>query len=96
LTRYRITYEAREDLKSIYRYIAQDSPSAAGRLRELFYDKFRLLARFPLIGEARDDLAEGIRMFTAGNYVILYQSEQRRVTIVQIVHAARDIRVSAT
>jgi len=34
MRRLRISHEAREDVKSIYRYIYQHNPSAAVRLRE--------------------------------------------------------------
>lgn len=77
MSRYTIAREAREDLKEIYRYIARDNPSAAGRLRQIFFEKFRLLAEQPLIGEVRNDLAENLRMFSAGNYVVLYRPTGR-------------------
>jgi toxin ParE1/3/4 len=91
MSRYVIGPEAREDLKSICRYIARDNPSAAGRLRQIFLEKFRLLAQGPLLGEARDDLAKSLRMFTAGNYVILYRPTEDGIAVVQIVHSARDL-----
>jgi toxin ParE1/3/4 len=91
MSRYIVSREAREDLKSICRYITQDSPSAAGRLRQVFFEKFRLLAQGPLLGEARDDLARDLRMFTAGNYVVLYRPTEDGITIVQIVHSAQDL-----
>lgn len=88
---YSIAPRARADLKSIYRYIARDNQRAAGRLRELFLQKFRLLAQQPYMGETRSDLSEGLRMFTVGNYVILYRPAPRGVAIVRVIHAARDI-----
>jgi len=91
MSRYIVSPEAREDLKSIYRYIAQDNPSAAGRLRQVFLERFRLLAQGPLLGEARDDLATDLRMFTAGNYVILYRPTEDGIAVVQIVHSAQDL-----
>ena len=65
------TSRARIDLVEIADFIATDSPSAAARLLDRFEEKFAVLSRQPLIGEPRDDLAEGLRQFTTGNYVIL-------------------------
>ena len=39
---------------------------------ESLYDRIRLLATQPLMGELRDDLRLGLRIFSAGRYVILY------------------------
>jgi len=91
MSRYTLSPRAREDLKAIYRYLAEQSAPAAGRLREVFLKRFRLLARHPLLGEARDDLAEGLRMFPAGSYVILYRPTKVGITVAQIVHSARDM-----
>jgi len=91
MTRYKIAPQAREDLKEIYRYLRQRSKRAEGRLREIFLEKFQLLASQPLLGEARGDLAENLRMFTAGNYVILYRPAEHGIEIAHIVHSARDI-----
>ncbi len=91
MSRYTVTREARQDLKSIYRYITRDNPPAAGRLRQIFYEKFRGLADHPFLGKARDDLAEGLRMSLAGKYVILYRPKRYGIQVVQVVHSARDI-----
>lgn len=91
MNRYTISDRAREDIKSIYRYIASDNVAAARRLRAGFIDSFRLLAGQQLLGEARDDLAATLRMWTAGNYVILYRPSPNGIEVVRVVHAARDI-----
>jgi len=82
---------AREDVRSIYRYVASDNPAAARRLRAGFREKFRLLADQPLLGEGRDDLAPNLRMLTLGNYIILYRPTDRSIDVVRVLHAARDI-----
>jgi toxin ParE1/3/4 len=91
MTPYKIAPQAREDLKEIYRYLRQRSKRAEGQLRGIFLEKFRLLATQPLLGEARNELAENLRMFTAGKYVILYRAAQHGIEIAHIVHSARDI-----
>jgi toxin ParE1/3/4 len=89
--RYKLDTQVRDDLKRIYRYISRDKPSAAGHLRKTLFERFRLLASNPLIGEARDDLFPNVRMFPVGNYVILYRPMKGGIEVVQIVHSAQDI-----
>ena len=60
MSRYTISSLAEADIKSIYRYVAADNV-AARRLRATLVEKFRLLAAQPLLGEAREDLAENLR-----------------------------------
>ena len=72
MARCKISRMARQNLKDIYRYLFPRNPSAADRLLHLLQQKFRMLAANPLLGEKREDLAENLRMFTVGNYVILY------------------------
>jgi toxin ParE1/3/4 len=91
MTRFLLSREARNDLKSIYRYVAEHSASATGRLHDLFFAKFRLLSAHPLLGDTRDDLAIGIRAFTAAKYVILYRPMTRGIIVVQIAHSAQDL-----
>lgn len=91
MKRYTIAPQARADIASIYEYIARDNQRAARRIRELLLQKFRLLAQQPYMGEARSDISEGLRMFPAGNYVILYRPATRGVAIARVIHSARDI-----
>ena len=91
MSRYTLSPGASEDLKAIYRYLADRNAPAAGRLREIFLERFRLLARHPLLGQARDDLADGLRMFPAGSYVVLYRPAKVGITVAQILHSARDV-----
>ena len=65
---FRITVEARADIKGIYRYIAVDNRPAAIRQIARLYDRFALLATQPLMGELRPDLAPQLRSFVIGNY----------------------------
>ena len=91
MSRYRLTPGAREDLKAIRRYIIKDSPAAAGRVREILFGKFRLLGSHPLLGQRRDDLGEGLRVLSAGNYVIVYRPREGGIDVARVIHAARDI-----
>jgi toxin ParE1/3/4 len=86
----------RKDLDEIWDYIGiqNHSPAVALRQIELLYEKFSLLAAQPLLGEARDDLAENVRSFVARPFVILYRPKSGGIEVVQVVHSARDIHVA--
>ncbi len=84
---------ARKDLQAIWDYIGVEnsSPDAAGRLLKWFFDKFALLASQPLLGQLREDLRPGLRIFSAESYVILYYPTKGGIEVVGVVHGAQDI-----
>lgn len=92
MSRYRLQRGAKQDLRDIYRYIAQYNEPAATRLYVQFLDTFRFLAANPLMGELRPDLAPDLRSFVHRNYVIVYRPERGGVSIIKVAHAARDLR----
>lgn len=51
-----------------------------------------MLADHSAIGPARDDIGPGIRILSAGSYLVLYRLRKDRVDIVRVVHGARDLR----
>ncbi|MHC4181587.1 MAG: type II toxin-antitoxin system RelE/ParE family toxin [Planctomycetota bacterium] len=79
-----------EDLEGILDYITRDNPPAAIRFVETLKEKCNTLARFPLLGASRDQLVEGLRVYSAGNYAIYYRPEADTVRIERILHGARD------
>ena len=56
MSRYRLAPEARQDIKDIWSYIAQDSIGAAARVRQKIRDDCRQLAQRPYLGHIREDL----------------------------------------
>jgi plasmid stabilization system protein ParE len=62
--------QAQTDLLEIQQYIARDKPTAAVRFVDGLEQECRLLAKFPGLGTRRDDLAEGLRLFTCRGYGI--------------------------
>ena len=87
-----ITPVAEADLAEIWAYIAADSTKAATAFIEQIEAKFEPLLEFPGIGSARDNLAPGLRALPYKNYVIYYAFTDRDVTIMRVVHGARDVR----
>lgn len=87
----KITPTAERDLAEIWTYIAADDPRAATRFVQQVEDKFEPLCEFPGAGSPRDHLAAGLRAVPYKSYVIYYVHTDTDVTIVRVVHGARDL-----
>jgi len=85
------TAQAEEDLIEIWIYIAQDNPGAADRVLDDIDERFHALADNPLMGRLRPDIAQELRYFTVGKYLILYRIVPGGIQIVRIIHGARDL-----
>jgi toxin ParE1/3/4 len=83
--------QAITDLAEIWDYIADDSEGSADSFIDLLDRKIRALARRPGIGRAREELAEGLRSFPVGRYIIFYRAISKGIEIVRILHGARDL-----
>ena len=86
-----ITPLAAFDLEEIGDNIAQDNPVRAGT----FVAELRAHCEKICLNHAgyrrRPELSEGLRSCAHGNYVIFFESTTEQVTIVRILHGARDI-----
>jgi len=85
--------EAREDLTSIWWYVLRESGSieTADRILDRLDDACQLLGSQPDMGQARDELAPGIRSFAVGKYAVFYAPDTTGIEIVQVIHGARDV-----
>jgi toxin ParE1/3/4 len=92
MSHFRLAPLAQDDLDGIFDYTSRDSVSAADRFLEELKQRFRLLASQPLLGEVRDEIAFGLRGFSAGNYVIFYRPIRSGIEVARVIHAARDIQ----
>jgi toxin ParE1/3/4 len=82
---------ARSDLAEIWDYIADDSEVRADTFIDSIDQKFQALAERPNIGHMRDNLAEGLRSFPVGRYVIFYRVLPEGIEIVRVLHGGRDL-----
>ncbi len=90
MSRFRLSKRALADIKRIWAIVARDRPASADALIDSFYDRFRLMAMNPEIGEDRHDIKKGLRILSAGNYVIGFRRFSQGVSVVRIIHGARD------
>jgi toxin ParE1/3/4 len=63
----------------------------ADRFAALIDSEFRVLARQPQLGWSRPELANDLRSFPVGRYVIFYAPTPKGVEIVRVLHGTRDI-----
>ncbi len=86
---------ARDDLRGIALYIADDNPERAISFVADLESRFSVIAERPLSFPARDDISPGLRNATHGRYHILFRDLPDKVRIVRILHAARDMQALA-
>jgi toxin ParE1/3/4 len=82
---------AEADLIDIWRYIAQDSPANADRMLDRINETLSRLAAVPFMGQARFDLAPGLRMFPVGNYLIFFRPIHDGIEVIRVLHGKRNI-----
>lgn len=79
---------ARADLLTIVDYISDDNPDAAQRLKDDLEAKVAKLPERPRI--YRVGRVAGTReMVVRSNYLVVYTEDARAVTILRVLHAAR-------
>jgi toxin ParE1/3/4 len=86
----RLSHLADGDLDSIPDFIFKDNPSAANAVLDGLFNALELLANNPDIGQRRDDLQSGLRLFSVRPYAIMYQIAPDGIHVIRIVHGARD------
>ena len=88
----RWSHEAAQWIKEIYEYIAQDNPTAAGKVISGIYEKAQLLSDFPEIGYKYREEPEGeIRILLYGHYRIAYLITDGPIDVLGVFHGALPI-----
>lgn len=78
-------------------FMAKDNPEAAMRFLDVVADACVKIAQTPGMGalrKFRNPRLEGIRMFPLPGfekYLVFYRATSRKIEIVRVLHAARDI-----
>ena len=58
--------QAETDLDDLWWYIAQDNPDAADRFLDKIEERCQALARFPYMGQSREELLPSLRSLPIG------------------------------
>jgi toxin ParE1/3/4 len=80
------------DLIEIWGFIANDDPLAADRQLDRIDAVCQMLAENPHGGPRRDELARGLRFYPIDNYLVFYTLADDGITVVRVLHGARDYR----
>ena len=91
MPRVTLSKQAKQDLRSIWSYIAQENPRAADHVLDTLDDAVGLLADNPQLGPARPDIAPELRYLVSGNYLILYREVTKGAEVVRVLHGARNL-----
>ena len=92
MRRISLTQDARQDLKEIYDFIADDNIAAAHKQIRRLQERWRVLLDQPRMGRKREEIRTGWRSVTEGDYVILYRIlDEDALAIMRVVHAKRDL-----
>jgi toxin ParE1/3/4 len=86
-----ITPLAAFDLEEIGDYIAQDNPIRAETFVAQLRAQCEKICLNPVGYRRRPELSDHLRSCAHGNYVIFFESSTDQVTIVRILHGARDV-----
>jgi toxin ParE1/3/4 len=85
------------DLENIHAYVALDSTVYADRLVAKLIESAETAAAFPFSGRMVPEVQnDRIRELIVGNYRVIYQVFEDRVSIVTVVHAGRDLTQGQT
>ncbi len=90
--RFRLTPEAKADLREILLNIAADSPEAAERLRSSLYKALARLGSLQGIGHYHEELLDRrYRFWNFYPFVVCYAWQNKPIQIVAVVHGARQL-----
>jgi toxin ParE1/3/4 len=87
---------AKQNLRAIHDYIAEDSPRYATRMVDRITMKTASLDRFPLAGHVVPEYEgeterESVRQILEGNYRIIYRVRPDRIEVLTVIHGARHL-----
>ena len=84
---------AQTDLLEAWLYIAEENLGAADRVLDTIDRELKVLVTQPLMGRSRPELATGLRSWpTSTPYILFYLVEEADITVVRVLHHARDVQ----
>ena len=89
---YRLAEKAREDLRGIWEYIANDNPDAADRFLDQVQEACELLARSPHLGHRHDYIRnQQVRVWPIYSYLLVYLPDTQPLEIVRVISGVRNL-----
>jgi len=92
MARCEFTSQAVEDLREIGRYTRKIWGLAQARhYREELELSLKKLSFTPLIGHAREEIAENVRSFPVGSHIAYYLPRKNGITVLRLLHPRMDV-----
>jgi len=88
---FQLSPAAAQDLEEIESHVASERPSAAEGVLDGIEAACRLVATYPDVGRARDEIDHGVLSFPIGSYVLFYYPNAEPFGIARILHGSRDL-----
>ena len=85
------TPTSKRDVFEIWDYVSPHSPMGAQRIIREVGKTITMLSEQPDVGRKRPELGRDIRSFPTFGYLVFYSHTTITLTVVRILHAARDI-----
>jgi toxin ParE1/3/4 len=86
------TQSAQTDLLESWLFIAEENLTAADRVLQVIEQEASTLLLQPMMGRARRELGVGVRSWpTSTPYILFYVVTDEDVTVLRVLHHARDI-----
>ena len=87
------TEMAQADLLDAWLFIAEDNLAAADRVLDTVEQESKVLLTQPFMGRARPELGTQVRSWpSATPYILFYEVDETELTILRVLHHARDVR----
>lgn len=86
-----LTPQAREDLFSMWTYIAERDQTAADALIRRIDEVLQMLVSRPGMGSNQQQYRAGLRCFPVGSYLLFYLTREDGIEVIRVLHGARDI-----
>ena len=86
------TAQAVKDLREIGRYTRETWGLAqARRYRQELELSLKKLSLTPLLGHAREEIAENVRSFPVGSHIAYYVPRKSGITVLRLLHTRMDV-----
>ena len=90
---YKYSFEARDDLKGIYKYtLINFGIKQAKDYMTKITDNLILIANNTLQGRNADLLKHGLRKIESGSHVIFYLNKADYIFVVRVLHKSMDVQ----
>ena len=90
------TERAQADLLEAWLYFAEDNLGAADQVLDTIEQESKVLLNQPLMGRARPELGSQVRSWpSATRYILFYDVDGSELTVLRVLHHARDVRLAS-